>query len=88
MVGVCLTLCAALHTRAVAVAGCGLDAGLARGASLAVLWQRIGTGNDRQPRARRRIGTAFCALALSMLGHSSRTLDVPRRPALSLLGLA
>ena len=88
MVGVCLTLCAALHARAVACAGFGLDAVLAIGASMVVLWQLTGTGNDRQHRARRLIRTAFFALALSMLVHSNRTLDVHRRPATSLLGLA
>ena len=88
MVGVCLTLFAALHARSVACAGFGLAAVIAIGASRVGLWQLTGTGKDWQHRARRRIRTACFARALARLVHASRTLDWHRRPATSLPGIA
>jgi hypothetical protein len=70
VVGVCITLFAALRARSVALAGFGLDSVIEIGASLVVIWQLTAAGTDRQPRALHLIGAAFFALAIYMLVQS------------------
>jgi divalent metal cation (Fe/Co/Zn/Cd) transporter len=88
VVGVCITIFAALRAHSVALAGFGLDSVIEIGASMVVIWQLTGAGKDRQKRALHLIGTAFFALAVYILGQSSRTLYLHLRPAPSLLGIA
>ena len=61
--GVVVLGVAAVAARSVALAGFGLDSLIEIGASTVVLWELAGTGEDRQRRALRLIGTAFVALA-------------------------
>jgi hypothetical protein len=70
VVGVCITLFAALRARSLALAGFGLDSVIEIGASLVVIWQLTGAGTDRQHRALHLIGAAFFALAIYMLVQS------------------
>jgi hypothetical protein len=51
VVGVVVLSFAALSARSVALAGFGLDSGIEIGASMVVLWELAGSGEDRQRRA-------------------------------------
>ena len=61
--GIVVLAIAAIGARSVALAGFGLDSLIEIGASTVVLWELAGTGEDRQRRALRLIGSAFVALA-------------------------
>ena len=88
VVGVCITIFAALRARSIALAGFSLDSVIEIGASSVVIWQLTGAGKDQPQRALRLIGRAFFALAIYILVQSSRTLYLQLRPAPSLLGIA
>jgi hypothetical protein len=64
VVGLVVLGFAALAARSTALFGFGLDSLIEIGASLAVLWELSGTGEDRQRRALRLIGASFVLLAL------------------------
>src|SRR6201982_1067773 len=61
--GIAVLAVAVVAARSVALAGFGLDSLIEIGASTVVLWELSGTGEQRQRRALRLIGGAFCALA-------------------------
>ncbi len=87
VVGSVLVLAAAVSARSVALAGFGLDSLIEIGASTVVLWELSGTGEERQRRALRLIGAAFCALAAYLLAQSVIVLATGYRPGHSPLGI-
>jgi divalent metal cation (Fe/Co/Zn/Cd) transporter len=78
---------AAVAARSVALAGFGLDSLIEIGASTVVLWELSGTGEERQRRALRLIGGAFCVLAGYLLVQSVIVLATGYRPGHSTLGI-
>ena len=87
VVGIVVLAVAAIAARSVALAGFGLDSLIEIGASIVVLWELAGTGEDRQRRALSLIGGAFVALALYLTVQSSLVLAVAFHPRHSLLGI-
>jgi len=71
-----------------AIAGFGLDSLIEIGASTVVLWELSGSGEDRQRRALRLIGSAFIALAVYLAIQSSLVLAIGYHPRHSVLGIA
>ena len=57
--GIVVLAVAAVAARSVALAGFGLDSLIEIGASVVVIWELSGTGEDRQQRGLRLIGCAF-----------------------------
>jgi divalent metal cation (Fe/Co/Zn/Cd) transporter len=78
---------AAVAARSVALAGFGLDSLIEIGASVVVVWELSGTGEERQRRALRLIGYAFAALAVYLLAQSTWVLAAGYRPRHSVLGI-
>lgn len=85
--GVVILAVAAFGARSVALAGFGLDSLVEIGASVVVIWELSGTGEQRQRRALRLIGAAFIALALYLLVQSTLVLAVGYHPRHSPLGI-
>lgn len=71
-----------------ALAGFGLDSLIEIGASVVVVWELSGTGEERQRRGLRLIGYAFGALAVYLLIQSTVVLAAGYRPGHSLPGIA
>jgi divalent metal cation (Fe/Co/Zn/Cd) transporter len=88
LVGILVLAIAAITARSVALAGFGLDSLIEVGASIVVIWELSGTGETRQRRALRLIGTAFVLLAIYLLIQSTWVLLAGFRPHHSLLGIA
>jgi divalent metal cation (Fe/Co/Zn/Cd) transporter len=88
VIGVVVLAFAALAAHSVALAGFGLDSLIEIGASAVVLWELAGTGEARQQRALRFIGTAFVALAVYIAAQSTIVLATGQHPRQSLLGIA
>jgi divalent metal cation (Fe/Co/Zn/Cd) transporter len=88
VVGVIVLAVAAIRARSVALAGFGLDSLIEIGASSVVLWELSGTGDNRQRRALRLIGTAFVGLAIYLVVQSVVVLAAGSRPHHSPLGIA
>lgn len=86
--GIVVLAVAAVGARSVALAGFGLDSLIEIGASTVVLWELSGTGEERQRRALRLIGGAFCALGGYLLVQSMVVLAAGYRPGHSALGIA
>jgi divalent metal cation (Fe/Co/Zn/Cd) transporter len=78
---------AAVTARSVALAGFGLDSLIEIGASIVVIWELSGTGEERQRRGLRLIGYAFAALAAYLLVQSTVVLAVGYHPRHSVLGI-
>lgn len=87
VIGIVVLAIAALSARSVALAGFGLDSLIEIGASMVVIWELSGTGEDRQRRALRLIGFAFGALALYLLVQSTVVLATGFHPQHSTLGI-
>ena len=87
-IGIVMLAVAAIAARSVALAGFGLDSLIEIGASIVVVWDLSGTGEDRQRRALRLIGGAFAALALYLLAQSTVVLATDFHPRRSALGIA
>jgi divalent metal cation (Fe/Co/Zn/Cd) transporter len=85
--GIAVLAIAAVVARSVALAGFGLDSLIEIGASVVVVWELSGTGEERQRRALRLIGYAFAALAAYLLVQSSVALAVGYHPRHSLPGI-
>ena len=85
--GIVVLAIAAVAARSVALAGFGLDSLIEIGASTVVLWELSGTGEERQRRALRLIGGAFCVLAGYLLVQSVIVLATGYRPGHSTLGI-
>jgi divalent metal cation (Fe/Co/Zn/Cd) transporter len=86
--GIVVLAVAAVTARSVALAGFGLDSLIEIGASTVVLWELSGTGEQRQRRALRLIGGAFCLLAAYLLAQSLIVLATGYRAGHSALGIA
>jgi len=86
--GIAVLAVAAIAARSVALAGFGLDSLIEIGASVVVVWELSGTGEDRQHRALRLIGFAFAALALYLLVQSTAVLIAGYHPRHSVAGIA
>jgi divalent metal cation (Fe/Co/Zn/Cd) transporter len=86
--GIVVLAAAAAAARSVALAGFGLDSLIEIGASVVVIWELSGTGEDRQRQGLRLIGYAFTALALYLLVQSTLVLAVGYRPRHSAAGIA
>jgi divalent metal cation (Fe/Co/Zn/Cd) transporter len=78
----------AVAARSVALAGFGLDSLIEIGASVVVVWELAGTGEDRQRHGLRLIGYAFTALALYLLIQSTLVLAVGYHSRHSVAGIA
>lgn len=87
VVGVVVLVVAVAGTRSVALVGFGLDSLIEIGASAVVIWELSGTGQDRQRRALRLIGSAFVALAVYLAVQSSVALASGHRPDTGSLGI-
>ena len=85
--GIVVLAIAALSARSVALAGFALDSLIEIGASVVVIWELSGTGEDRQRRGLRLIGYAFAALALYLLAQSTVVLAAGYRPRHSVPGI-
>src|SRR5579864_8895984 len=70
VVGIVVLAVAAIAARSVALGGFGLDSLIEIGASIVVLWELSGTGEERQRKALRLIGVAFVLLAAYLLVQS------------------
>jgi divalent metal cation (Fe/Co/Zn/Cd) transporter len=88
VVGVVILAVTAIAARSVALAGFGLDSLIEIGASTVVIWELSGTGERRQRRALRMIGTAFGVLALYLTVQSTLVLLAGFRPDHSPAGIA
>ena len=86
--GIIVLTFAAIGARSVALAGFGLDSLIEIGASIVVLWELSGTGEDRQRRGLRLIGGAFLLLAAYLTAQSAIVLATGYHPRPSPLGIA
>jgi divalent metal cation (Fe/Co/Zn/Cd) transporter len=86
--GIVVLATAAVAARSVALAGFGLDSLVEIGASVVVVWELSGAGEERQRRALGLIGCAFAALAVYLLAQSTWVLAAGYRPRHSVLGIA
>ena len=86
--GIIVLAVAAVAARSVALAGFGLDSLIEIGASMVVIWELSGTGEDRQRRGLRLIGYAFAALAVYLLIQSTLVLAAGYHPRHSVAGIA
>ena len=86
--GIFVLAVAAVAARSVALAGFGLDSLIEIGASVVVIWELSGTGEDRQRRGLRLIGYAFSVLAVYLLIQSTFVLAAGYRPRHSGAGIA
>ena len=85
--GIVVLAIAAISARSVALAGFGLDSLIEIGASVVVIWELSGTGEQRQRRGLRLIGYAFAALAVYLLAQSTVVLASGYHPRHSVLGI-
>jgi len=88
IVGIVILALAAVRAHSVALAGFGLDSLIEIGASTVVLWELSGTGEARQRRALRLIGSAFLALAVYLTVQTIIVFVLGYQPAHSPLGIA
>jgi divalent metal cation (Fe/Co/Zn/Cd) transporter len=85
--GIVVLAFAAIAARSVALAGFALDSLIEIGASIVVIWELSGTGEDRQHRGLRLIGYAFAALAAYLLVQSTVVLATGYHPHHSVPGI-
>ena len=85
--GIVVLALAAVWARSVALAGFGLDSLIEIGASTVVIWELSGTGEQRQRRGLRLIGSSFAALAVYLLVQSTVVLASGYHPRHSVLGI-
>ena len=87
VVGLVILVMASVRARSVALAGFGLDSLIEIGASMVVLWELSGVGEQRQRRALRLIGAAFVALAAYLSTLTIVVLTVGYHPGPARWGL-
>ena len=85
--GIVVLAIAAVSARSVALAGFGLDSLIEIGASMVVVWELSGAGEERERRGLRLIGYAFAALAVYLLVQSTVVLAAGYHPRHSPLGI-
>jgi divalent metal cation (Fe/Co/Zn/Cd) transporter len=87
VVGTAVVMVAAVIAGSVALAGFGIDSLIEILASVVVVWQLNGAGQDRERRAMRIIAIAFFVLVIYVLIQSSRTLLLEVHPETSVFGI-
>ncbi|MFC9096227.1 cation transporter [Streptomyces sp. NPDC057072] len=87
VIGIVVLAVAAIAARSVALAGFGLDSLIEIGASIVVIWELSGSGEDRQRRGLKLIGVGFALLAVYLLAQSTWVLATGFRPHHSPLGI-
>ncbi len=87
VVGSVVVILAAVAARSVALAGFGLDSLIEIFASVIVVWELTGAGEERERRALRLIGVAFLCLAVYILVQSAVILLSGSRPHTSVPGI-
>jgi divalent metal cation (Fe/Co/Zn/Cd) transporter len=88
VVGIMVTVGAAVAARSVALAGFALDSGVEIFASLVVIGELNGSTTEaRQQAAERRIGWAFVALAVYLVAQAAVTLVAGVHPSASPVGI-
>ncbi len=87
VIGTAVVIIAAVLARSVALAGFGIDSLIEIFASLIVVWQLKGAGQEREHRALRLISVAFFALVIYVLTQSGRTLLLQIHPETSPIGI-
>lgn len=87
IVGIVILALAAWAARSVALVGFGLDSLIEICASIVVVWELSGTGEDRQRRALRLIGAAFAGLAVYLTVQSTIVLAIRFHPHHSPAGI-
>jgi divalent metal cation (Fe/Co/Zn/Cd) transporter len=85
--GIVILAVAAISAGSVALGGFALDSLIEIGASVVVIWELSGTGEDRQRRGLRLIGYAFAALAFYLLVQSTVVLAAGYHPRHSVPGI-
>jgi divalent metal cation (Fe/Co/Zn/Cd) transporter len=85
--GIVVLAFAAISARSVALAGFALDSLIEIGASIVVIWELSGTGEERQRRGLRLIGYAFAAMAVYLLVQSTAVLASGYHPHHSVPGI-
>ncbi len=88
VIGVVVLGFLAENSSSVALLGFGLDSLIEIGASVVVIWELSGSGEDRQRRALRLIAVAFIALASYLLVQSAIALATHHRAAPTAFGIA
>src|SRR3954452_21357734 len=87
VVGIAVLTVAALASRSVALGGFALDSLIEIGASVVVIWELSGTGEQRQRTALRMIGVAFMLLAAYLAIQSTFVLAAGYHAQHSTLGI-
>ena len=87
VVGIAVLAFAAVAARSVALAGFGLDSLIEIGASIVVLWELSGAGEDRRRHAIVLIGSAFVVLSVYLAAQSTLVLVVGFHPRHSPAGI-
>jgi divalent metal cation (Fe/Co/Zn/Cd) transporter len=85
--GIVVLAAVAISARSVALAGFALDSLIEIGASIVVVWELSGTGEERQRRGLRLIGYAFAILAVYLLVQSTVVLVTGYHPRHSVPGI-
>jgi divalent metal cation (Fe/Co/Zn/Cd) transporter len=85
--GIVVLAITAISARSVALAGFALDSLIEIGASIVVIWELSGTGEQRQRRGLRLIGYAFAALAVYLLVQPTVVLATGYHPRHSVPGI-
>jgi len=87
VIGIVVLGVAAVIARSVALGGFALDSVIEIGASIVVIWELSGKGEERQRTALRMIGVAFLLLALYLAGQSTYVLAAGHHAKHSTLGI-
>lgn len=87
VIGIVVLAFAAWRATSVALFGFGLDSLIEMGASVVVVWELSGTGEARQQRALRLIGTAFAVLAICLVVQSTLVLVTHHHASQSWAGI-
>jgi hypothetical protein len=87
-VGIVVLARAAVAARSVALGGFGLDSLIEIGASAVVVWELLGTHEDRQRRGLQLIGAAFVLLGVYLAAQSTVVLVLGHRARHSPVGIA
>ena len=87
LAGIVVLAVAAISARSVALAGFAFDSLIEIGASIVVIWELSGSGEERQHRGLRLIGYAFAALAVYLLVQSTVVLASGYHPRHSVPGI-
>ncbi len=87
VLGIVIVAIAAVSAGSVALAGFGIDSLIEIGASVVVLWELAGVGEQRQRRALRLIAVAFVGLAAYLSIQTAVVLAIGYHPGHSPLGI-